>query len=362
MDKQLFAIDKNGKIKHWTVEAVGDTVIVNFGRYLGKMQEKRTVCKPKNIGKANETTAEQQAELEAQSKYNKQYDKCYRPTIEEAKEVGEMLPMLAQNYLHHGHKITYPAYASKKLDGVRCLATVKDGEVSLSSRGGKEYPCPDNIKEDLIELSYLSGISKFDGELYIHGELLQDIVSAVKVEGPLTPRIKYHIFDAPSDKSWEERYTSLKYNFNQTRFDALELVQSIKIDNELTAYILMERYVNQGYEGVMLRNVLGGYEYNYRSSNLQKLKPMQDLEAKVIGVKEDKNGEGVLTCHIAKDVEKIFEVKMKGTAETRAYNEQTKLLGHWITVQYQQFTAKGLPQFPVGLRVRDCNEKGEPNG
>lgn len=360
MKKELFAVDKNDNVKHWTVETNGAEIIVCHGRYLGKMQKKVTVCKAKNVGRANETTPAEQAILEAEAKYTKQIDKCYRATIEEARRVGQVLPMLAHNFLDHGHRISFPCYVSAKLDGVRCVATVDGDNVTLTSRGGKEYPCPEFIHDELVNLSYLTGINKFDGELYIHGTKLQHIVSAVKKPNDLTPKLKYHIFDLPNTDKWEDRWLKLKEIKTKHRLDHMEIVDCIKVENKLSAEMMLHKYMSQGYEGLMLRNLDGKYEYNHRSADLQKWKIMQDLEAKVLNVVEDKNGEGVLTCLMAGSKDKTFDVKMRGTHEERLFANQKKLVGKWIVVIYQALTEAGLPQFPVGSHVRECDEKGNP--
>lgn len=357
--KELFAVDKKGNVKHWTVTTDGADVIISHGRLGGKMQTKVTTCKGKNIGRSNETTPMEQAVLEAEAKYTKQIDKCYRPTIEGAEQVGQVLPMLAQNFLEHGHRIKFPCYVSPKLDGVRCIATVNGTDVTLTSRGGKEYLCPEHIYDELVHVSYLTGITKFDGELYIHGMKLQHIVSAVKKPNSDTKHLRFCVFDIPSDKTWENRLTELKSIKEHCR-DGLEVVGAILVKSKTDAEVFLHRFMNEGYEGIMLRNISGMYEFNHRSADLQKWKIMQDLEAKVLSVEEDKNGEGVLNCHMKGDVNKIFKCKMRGSHEERLLKEQRKLIGKWITVIYQQLTEDGLPQFPVGAAVRNCDEEGNP--
>ena len=56
----------------------------------------------------------------------------------------------------------------------------------------------------------------------------------------------------------------------------------------------------EGYEGTVLRNFCGEYEYGQRSCNALKWKKFNTDEAKVIGAEEDKNGEGVLICQLKK--------------------------------------------------------------
>lgn len=361
MFKELYALASKGDIKHWTIEVVGDSIEVKYGKLGGKMQSKITKVKPKNVGRANETTPEEQALLEAQSKYNKQVDKCYRPTVELAKSVGQILPMLAHNYLNSGHRISFPCDVSPKLDGVRCVATVLQGKVTLDSRGGKTYDCPEGIKKELIALSTKTGITRFDGELYIHGMLLQDIVSAAKKYNTNTPKLKYYIFDIPvSDVPWSERKVMLTTLQDANKGSLIEIVRNVQVNNETAARIFLDTFINDGYEGMMLRNLRGVYEFNHRSANLQKWKLMDDAEAFVTGVEIDKNGEGVLICRMKGTTDKEFRCKMVGSHEERIFDKQKLLVGKWITYKYQALTADGLPQFPVGLRVRECDSEGNP--
>ena len=358
--KELYAIDKKGEVKHWTIEVLGDTIVVRHGKLGGKMQSKETTVKGKNIGKANETSPHEQASREAEAKYAKQLDKCYRPTIEEAKGVGEALPMLAHNYLQQSHRIVFPCDVSPKLDGVRCIATVINDEVTLHSRGGKTYDCPEHIRRELIVTARKSHIERFDGELYIHGLPLQDIISAVKKPNMNTLRLEFHIFDIPVQRtSWLERKNSLEVVKQACRLP-LKVVSNVTVNNEDAARIFLTKYMNEGYEGLMLRNHRGVYEFNHRSPNLQKWKLMNDAEALVISVEEDLNGEGVLTSRMAGTKDKFFKCKMKGDHDFRLFANQKGLVGQWITYKYQALTNDGLPQFPVGLYVRECDGNGKP--
>lgn len=360
MEKVLYGVAKTGKILQWSIKTEGDTIYVTHGQLGGKMQTKTTVCKPKNVGKVNETTGETQAITEAISKINKQIDKCYCDTPEKALDIGDKLPMLAHDYTKQGHRIKFPCYVSTKLDGLRCIADIKNEEVTLTSRGGKTYPCPEFLKKELVTLSLASGINKFDGELYIHGMSLQNIVSCAKKENENTPLLKYYIFDVPSKKVWEDRNEDLKNIGKILRLDHINFVPNTLVHSEQDAKIFLNRFIMEGFEGLMLRNINGLYEFNHRSADLQKWKLMQDSEALVLSVKKDKNGEGVLNCAMKEDRTKEFECKMKGNADFRAYQEQLKLVGKWITYKFQTHTDDGKPQFPVGLLVRECDENGEP--
>ena len=109
MNKVLFGKDKNGGYKEWRISVFGDVIAITHGKEGGKMQTKTEVVKGKNIGRANETTPEQQALLEAESRYNKQLDKDYRENKEDLEEL-DILPMLASDYRKQGHRIKYTYY------------------------------------------------------------------------------------------------------------------------------------------------------------------------------------------------------------------------------------------------------------
>lgn len=371
----MYALAKGGKIKQWDVSAEDGVITVTHGYMDGKKQTKLTTCKGKNKGRKNETTAEVQAEKEAQSKWTKQFDKCYRDSIDAAQSVGELLPMLAADYTKVGHRIKFPCEVSPKLDGVRAIANVDNGaEVTLTSRGGKPYPVVKHLKEQLNYLKELSGEERFDGELYIHGHSLQNIVSCVKKDNELTESLEYWIFDLPGYyNDWEYRSKKMKSLLGIVKKHAKELpnihiVESFVAPDETHARGMMDTFISDGYEGLILRNFSGVYEHNHRSADLQKWKDFKDCEAKVVSVEEDKLGEGIL--HMEMDGSSLnggvykpkinFKCKMRGSHEERLYSEQEKLIGSWVTIKYQAFTDDGVPQFPVAIAVRECDAKGNP--
>jgi ATP-dependent DNA ligase len=124
-----------------------------------------------------------------------------------------------------------------------------------------------------------------------------------------------------------------------------------------------EDFMEQGYEGAMIRNAEGDYEHR-RSYNLQKLKKFQDAEFEVIGISE---GRGSLAGHAAAFVCRIddshgkrtFEAKLKGKNVTaflkKCFEDHSLWEGKWLKVQFQGWTRKNrVPRFPVGLHFRDA--------
>lgn len=103
---QLDTLYKQGKsaIQVCNISAIGDTVIVEFGQLNGKMQSKSTVCTAKNVGRANATTPEQQAILEAQAKHVDKVKSGYSTDI--SAPVTVQLPQKVKSYLDNKHRLS----------------------------------------------------------------------------------------------------------------------------------------------------------------------------------------------------------------------------------------------------------------
>lgn len=349
--KLLYGLDKSGGFKVWMVETVGDVLTVRHGKENGKLQFKDEVIKGKNIGRANETSHAEQAELEAMSRWRKQIDKGYRETKEELTELP-LLPMLANDYLKQGHRIKYPCYASAKLDGVRCLAIRHEDKVELKSRGGKDYSVP-HIQQELMYAMQPGDV--WDGELYIHGKFLEEIVSAVKKWNENSKDIKFVIFDVVNALPYSERLKcaqDMRFNPNGN----LEFLYPEVVFSEDEMKAIHKRYVACGYEGIMLRNSDGLYESGKRSADLQKYKEFFDEEFQIVAVGEDKNGNAVL-CVFDRIAGETFTVCYGDFQQRKHQLENWKdYIGKALTVKYQtRYKDSKLPQFPTGVCIREGN-------
>lgn len=360
--EHLLGLDSKGKTKTWYV-TVGENstgYVVHHGKLGGKIQSKFRQCKPKNVGRSNATTAHEQAIKEARAKYQKQLDKGYAATLEGCAVV--MNPMLAMDYRKAGHRIDYThelgVYVQPKLDGVRCEAywDMKESEIKFKSRGGKFYPVPRHIGKAMIKVFMKYPKIKLDGELYIHGEYLQDIVSAVKKPNELTPKLTFMCFDIASmgeGSGWYQRRGHIELLKQRFTCTALEFVRDQLVVDEEEMLEYHDGYVAQGYEGVMIRQGHGDYRYNYRSPWLQKFKKFDTTEFLIIEVNEDVDGFGV-PKYVLKNGE-TFEATLKGSHKERKalYENRASAKGKQGTVKHQGYSKDGKPLFPVTLAIRD---------
>ena len=346
----LYGKDKSGKFKQWSIWTVEDSLFIEHGQEGGKLQLKEEKVKGKNIGRSNETSDSQQAEFEANSRINKQVDKGYRADKSELEELP-LLPMLANDYLKQGHRIKYPCWVSDKLDGVRCLAIRTEEGVILKSRGGKFY----DVKHIQDQLSVSMRVGEiWDGELYIHGKYLEEIVSAVKKPNDMTPDLWFVVFDIVSDKPFEKRLQDIVAIHGRTMNQQVDSIVYSLVSSENEMKAAHKDCVARGYEGIMLRNTDGLYESGKRSADLQKYKEFLDEEFEIVAIGKDKNDNAVL-CVFDPTAGETFTVCYGDFEERKNQLENWKnYIGKKLTVKYQtRYKDSKLPQFPTGVVIRD---------
>lgn len=394
---ELFGKDKGGKYKVWAIGTTesGDLTIAH-GQEGGKMTVKSEKIKPKNVGRANETTPEQQADLEAQGRIKKQIDKGYRHTKEELENLP-VLAMLSKDHTKDGKEenIEDGVFISDKLDGVRCLAKCKlvEGEkdITLESRTGQPYDVP-HIVEELMNIMEPGDV--LDGELYVHGPSLQEITSAVKRTDPakkvaaaykkmqkasggdgyedaqaeyaeaimignLREDLEFHVFDfVVMDTPFEERlellndYTNGRFSADHTGYIVAVPYQYVDNLEDLTTQL--HDCIKRGYEGIMYRTKDGLYESGKRSAGLWKFKLFMDSEFLILEVEPKKDdGSAFVVQNDLND--KTFSVTLGSMLERAEFLANKELyIGKLITVQYQaRYKDTLLPQFPTGKVIRE---------
>ncbi|WP_443698995.1 ATP-dependent DNA ligase [Pseudomonas sp.] len=346
----LYGLNKNGGHKLWSIETKDEEIFIEFGQENGKIQLKIESIKGKNIGRSNETTPAQQAELEALSKVAKQKDKGYRENKEELQDL-DILPMLSADYTKQGHRIKYPCWGSDKMDGCRALAICEGGKVTLKSRGGKLY----DVKHLQGQLSAIMKEGEiWDGELFIKGKYLEEIVSAIKKPNELTPFLGFVVFDVVNNEEFSTRINTIRALTKRVLGTQVQVIDYVNVESEQDMKVHHKDSVARGFEGLMLRNGSGVYESGKRSADSQKYKEFLDEEFEIVAVGEDKNGNAVL-CVFDNVAQETFNVTY-GDFEQRKYQLENwkEFISKKLTVKFQtRYKDSKLPQFPTGLCIRD---------
>jgi len=372
---KLYKKTSTGAIQEWEVY-VDDSncnpiIVTKYGQVGGKIQTStELITEGKNIGRSNETSPMQQACLQAKSDWEKQLKKGYVDNVDDAEEgktdeiiKGGIVPMLAHKFSEQGHKIKYPALSQPKLDGHRCIAQNINGMVTLWSRTRKPINSVPHIVEALQNIMTLSNIKYLDGELYNHDyhNNFEELSSYIRQEEPQKgcEQVQYHIYDVPEGMGLNKNrneYLQIYLKPLAENYPQIHVVETIVVNDEDELMDAFDHFVNQEYEGCMVRNMSGLY-VNKRSYDLQKVKEFSDDEFKIIGVKVGTKGsmagKAVFTCQLPNG--ETFDCKMKGDMnELKRYADDSSLvIGKQLTVQYQGYTAYGKPRFPVGLRFRE---------
>lgn len=348
------------------------------GQYKGKMsvQPELTIER----GKVKRSVM-QQAELEFSSIISKYLDKGYKrfdtlsddkfdevrttememlvPTIK-TDQSGEKKPMLAKSFDDCQNSVLEkPMYCSSKLNGVRAMFKFKEERVVSISRGGKNYDIPAQlIAAELYEFLKENPDITTDGELYIHGEFLQRISGIARL-GKWEERcekLQYWIYDiASEDQTFEERLDIL--------LDMQEIFKDSKrikvIDHILTEgweeiKKLHDKWVSEGFEGLVARKPDKLYQFGKRNSTMIKLKLTKDAEFTIIDYQDGLREEDF--CFILETAKgQSFAAKPIGNRELKAeYLENIdSIIGKKGTVKYFELSKDGIPCQTRFIAVRD---------
>jgi len=360
----LYKRDSTGKIRIWAMEINNDQYRTHAGTRDGKIVTSAwTVAKGKNTGKANETSAEEQALNEIESQYKKKLAVDYHENEADVDVFKTFKPMLAVDWTKRKDKIKWDISTrmQPKLDGVRCIASSR----GLFTRNGKEIVSSPHINDELKSFFSLYPDVVLDGELYNHA-LKADfnkIISLVRKTKPkpedileTATLVEYHVYDIADSSTPEmfiDRTESLGEMFVLRNYPMkmVTLVETDVVSSEEDCDQLHMDYLSNGYEGSIIRlNDL--YAKNKRSNSLIKRKDFDDDEFEVVGYQLGTGNFGGLP--------KMLEIKLPdgsmGLATmTGSRDYLAEVLddfddlyrGSQATVQYFGYTVDGALRFPT---------------
>lgn len=295
-------------------------------------------------------------------------------------------PMLASD----AKDITFPVYASPKLDGIR--AAIRDGQAV--SRTLK--PLPNEFLQDYIA-ECCPKLNGLDGEFTVgpanDKNVMQATTSGVMSKGG-EPNFTYWVFDfwtAP-EMPYGERLRLMERSFAASEhlkgLARVKLLQQTLIHSasELDAFETVQ--LEQGFEGIMVRAPKGPYKYGRstaREGYLLKVKRFTDGEAVIIGFEElmhnaneaQVNALGLTerSSHAANKVpmDTLGALRVRdvvtgvefsiGTGYTAAqrgsiWAQRESLLNKIVKYKHFEVGAKDAPRFPVWLGMRHPDDMG----
>ena len=282
-------------------------------------------------------------------------------------------------------------YASRKLDGVRCLAvTDENGKCTLYSRMGKEFTTLDKVKNTIESTGIINTV--FDGEICLvdenGNEDFQGVMKQLRRKDHQIENPAYMMFDMlnikdfnnqKSEEILSDRLHTLRSFLNGMTFmfnsylnidtNILRCTEQAVITDGRHFDMWSQMAADGKWEGFMLRKDVG-YE-GKRSKNLVKVKKFHDAEYEVIDfdiddheVVRDGKSETIKMLAQVWIEHKGHRVKVGSgwSQEQRLQYMDGSIVGKTITVQYFEETKNdkgGISlRFPTVKHIyeneRDC--------
>lgn len=276
--------------------------------------------------------------------------------------------------------IKFPAIAQLKADGARCFAEIRGEsveDVKFLSRAGNEYKGLDSIARELIAAT--RDYRKLFGPVMVDGELVavkrpvkattdlenmfattdindtsyldqKNVVLRSESNGLANKSLKGTIskqeansisfqvwdlvpldvvYDGKQSKMYTERFEDLSSILKHS--DRVLIIESTVVYNIEEARAIYKKYVEQGLEGIILKNTFALWE-NKRSKNQVKFKEEIVIDLRVVDVQVHNKDSSKLGAVFLESDDRLIKVKCgSGFTDTNA----VKVKGEWISIPYK---------------------------
>lgn len=288
-----------------------------------------------------------------------------------------LLPMLAKTYSGNVWKKVSCMYGQYKINGLRCIITAytqndmfKPIRLRFQSREGIIWNTLENLSDYLLSIipaniirDMIDGYVALDGEIYLPGYTINQINHFVKdtncvenkllqfwcydimMEGGQTHRNMYrcHIKNPTSFNNINEHYN------NKER---LIILPSIYINNDNEAIDARNRFINLGFEGLILRNAETDYQYGRRRANyMEKFKDAAEGDFIILDIyKEKKRDLPIFLCKNDINNEK-FETRLSTShiVQQEVLFDSQSYIGRTVHIEYGE--RSGVARVPFHIKT-----------
>ncbi|KAI7874891.1 DNA ligase/mRNA capping enzyme [Lichtheimia hyalospora FSU 10163] len=243
-------------------------------------------------------------------------------------------------------------YASRKLDGVRCIALVNHDDIRFYSRTGRRFETLQKVEQAIRQRQKKNGGSfVLDGEICVYDKHMEDFISVMKqirTKQPMDHPV-YEVFDLVDTKGFMKGVDPTPFTQRQHTLESwvghsqphLRMVPQTRITSKTMLEQMKNKAASHGWEGLVLRRDTG-YQ-GKRSRDMIKIKEWKDQEYIVKSIETGRmrmpdTGED-------KEVMTSVVIEHKGTAVSvgsgftlqqrmRFLQNPDLIIGKPITVQY----------------------------
>lgn len=355
----LYSKDSKNKIRSWRIYSFGDELCMESGLLKGEKVESKELIDDGLAGR----TIDEQILSRVNSRINKQLDKGYVRSLEDAKnnirtnQLGFKRPAKCSSYDKRLGKIPFDrTWVQQKLDGHHMSVVKHQGANIAFSSNGKII---DTIPHIVDGIELLEG-QLIEGEVYCHGVPLQTISSWIKREQKDSEKLHYYVYDLASEENYGDRLRALE---SMELGEHASVLRTIFMIGKFDVEAVLKIEIEAGYEGLVLRLDNFGHKDGKRSNGMIKVKPRYfknfiiDDEFLVVNILESKDGWARLVCETETGGQ--FKVVCHGTHEykTHVYKNRMDYIGKHIRAEYAGLTKSKLPFHPVALCWRDKFEE-----
>jgi len=269
-------------------------------------------------------------------------------------------------------------YASRKIDGLRASFYWDGKRIRSASRGGKDYDLAlkhFTENEKFIEYFKNHPNNVLDGELYKHGKSLQQISGAARLEKNAydCDWLQYYVYDIMTPKKpFKERLLDIielakelhvgfdpYHEFKEGDLQ-IQIVPQVKVSGYDNIIKLHNKYVEEGWEGVVVRDPNATYKFGARGNQMIKFKMYKDDCFIVTGIEPGLRGSEDMVFILETKDGKQFKAKPLGDRSVKEEywnNFEIKYKGLIGECKFFYYSDEGVPLQPAFKCFRfDLNE------
>lgn len=297
---------------------------------------------------------------------------------------GSVLPMLAKTYDNTNNKLFKKVsnyLGQYKINGLRCFISAvsnptdmfKPVSLKFQSREGTYWNSLSKLEDYLLDIIPKKFLEKMveehyilDGELYLPGKSVNEINHIVKdpncFENSL---IQYWCYDvAIEDMTQYERAIVLRNNFglffasfdnkqhHLASINKLVMLESTIIKNGEDATIFRDKFIDLGFEGLILRNPDAEYQFGKRNQSMIKYKRATDGKFIIVDIVPEGIKRPDIPLLICKnDInDKVFEVHLSSSLDFQrnVLKNKHKYIGKTVFITYGE--RSGVHNLPFHVK------------
>lgn len=305
------------------------------------------------------------------------YLAAYLPSYRNNENNGNILPMLAKTYTGNVWKKISCMLGQWKINGLRCFITAYKGNtifnpvrLKFQSREGivwntltalEDYlfdSLPANIIQSMLDYGWA-----LDGEIYLPGYSVNEINHFVKDPADYHNKLlQFWCYDIAIPEMVQHKRDRIRFDIKSyTIFDdkdkhlnnkeQLIILPTYNICNDTTAYAWRDKFIDLGFEGLILRNPDVDYQYGRRRVGyMEKFKAKTDGKFEIVDIQpERKRNLPIITCR--NDInDSTFETRFSMPHDKQEYilNHKEDYIGKFVFISYGE--RSGVEKVPFHIK------------